>query len=324
MLPGPAECRVWLRAMQRLQDAVAVAACRVLPLLAATMAAAIAVVGCAGVRRAPVEAFGNLGAAVNSAADDYAPALQDTATLVVTSNRVESGRGSLQLLHSQSRGGRLLFSMRLGQAWDVAQPYLLMLDAPDEQWATIAFAPPGSPFGTVAYVCACGRDGSVGGCDLYAITRAGEPAPVNLGPDVNSAGWDGHPCLSPNGSRLYFASDRPGGLGGTDIWYCERMPGGAWSAARNAGGDINTAEDELSPFVEPATGAIYVASHTADAGMDIFVLDAGSHSRRRLTAPYNSPADDITPFVANGTIFLASNRPGGFGGLDVYAFALER
>src|SRR5262245_29824168 len=72
--------------------------------------------------------------------------------------------------------------------------------------------------------------------------------PVNLGPTVNSASANGGPALSKDGLSLYFYSNRPGGLGGTDIWVSQRKSGDdEWGAPQNLGPTINTAAEETAP-----------------------------------------------------------------------------
>jgi Tol biopolymer transport system component len=98
--------------------------------------------------------------------------------------------------------------------------------------------------------------------DIYvAGVVDGEPGPaVNLGEPVNSAFPDGEHCLSPDGTRLYLSSRRPGGLGQTDIWMSERA-GGAWSAPVNLGTPINSAGSDLQPtFAAGDPSTIYFVS----------------------------------------------------------------
>lgn len=278
--------------------------------------------GCTGSRCVPTGAFGNLGPSVNSQYDDYAPALQDTATLIFTSNRPDEGEGGLQEMFREIRPTHLFFSMRLSDKWDDGQPYKLTIDAEGES-ATIAFAPPNDPFNTVAYISACDRPSGIGGCDIYAVTSSENSPIVNLGPGINSPGWDGHPFVTPDGRRLYFASDRDGGYGGTDIWISDRLPSGAWETPHNAGPTVNTSGDENAPFFDASTGRLYFAASTPTYGLDIFVLDSEATERRQLPAPYSSEADDTTPFLIDGMLYLASKRTGGCGGFDLYAFPIR-
>jgi hypothetical protein len=268
-----------------------------------------------------VAAFGNLGPEINSPYDDYAPVLQDTATIVFTSNRVEPGKGGLQEQYRAIRPAHLFLSMRLTDSWDLAQRYRLLLGDDGSEAATITFAPAGAPFNITAYIGACSRGHSIGGCDIYALSEGTTASIVDLGSEVNSTAWDGQPFITPDGKRLYFASDRSGGMGGSDIWIAERTSGGTWAPPYNAGPAVNTAGDEYSPFFDAAHGRLYFAASTPSNGLDIFTLDSGATGRQVLPSPFNSASDDFTPFLMNGMLYLASNRPGGCGGYDLYGFA---
>jgi hypothetical protein len=276
--------------------------------------------GCVTYRCDGVAAFGNLGPAVNSPYDEYAPALPDTATLVLTSNRIVPGRGGLHEHGRLDRPTYLYSSMRLTASWDEARPHAVLLGERETEGGTIAFAPSGSLYGTVAYISSCFAEGSIGGCDLYAVTVGETQGIVNLGPDVNSTAWDGQPFVTANGRRLYFASERAGGLGGIDIWYSERQASGAWGTAMNAGPVVNSPLDEMSPYVDPATNRLFFSAAVEGRGRDLFVVEEGAERRFALPAPYNSESDDFTPFLSGGRFYLASNRPGGCGGYDLYAF----
>lgn len=291
-------------------------------LLPAAVLGPIAGNGCAAARATHAEAFGNLGPAVNSTADDYAPVLADSATLVFTSTRAPRGESSLKGTARGEAVTRLFFSMRLGSNWDEVQPYALFLDDPGAHCATISFPARRGAFGTIAFLSACDRPDTIGSCDIYGVVQRDRTVMVNLGNEVNGPGWDGQPCVIPDGTRMYFASERPGGFGGTDIWICDALPSGAWGTPRNAGAAVNTAGDELSPFFDAESGRLYFAASTATAGLDLFVVGPDAPARRRLSAPYNSDADDFTPFVLDRVIYLASNRQGGLGGHDLYAFPL--
>ena len=144
---------------------------------------------------------------------------------------------------------------------------------------------------------------------------------------LNHAGtYTGDAVLSDNGQLLYFVSDRPGGMGKTDIWYSERLPDGSWGAPANCGAMINTPWEETFPTVNEA-GALYFSSkgHIGMGGFDIFRAIGRKASWSKpvnLRCPFNSGADDLG-FIMKENMYegyFASNRAGGSGGDDVYHF----
>lgn len=134
----------------------------------------------------------------------------------------------------------------------------------------------------------------------------------------------GHPCLSPDGKILYFASNMPGGYGGTDIYYSIRTAN-AWSIPVNAGPSINTEGDERFPTMDE-NGVLYFSSngHPGYGGLDIFKAEGEKNTWRvveNLHTPINSSGDDFYfAFIDETSGFFASNRSGGKGGDDIYSF----
>ncbi len=99
--------------------------------------------------------------------------------------------------------------------------------------------------------------------DLYiSYLRNGEwSEPANMGPTVNTSNsWESQPSLSSDGNTLYFASDRIGGFGGSDIWYSEKNPDGTWTKAKNLGPIINSKGNERSPFLHSDSKTLYFSS----------------------------------------------------------------
>jgi hypothetical protein len=133
-----------------------------------------------------------------------------------------------------------------------------------------------------------GRPGGFGGTDIWVSQRANEDDPwgpaQNLGPAVNTAFNENTPRLSLDGHWLYFASSRPGGSGGSDLYVSRRRRQRddlAWEAVVNLGAGVNTSANEGGP-------ALF--------------------------------EDDVTGMI---TLYFQSNRPGGLGGADIYASTLE-
>ena len=131
----------------------------------------------------------------------------------------------------------------------------------------------------------------------------------------NSEDWSvGHPALSPDGRVLYFVSDMPGGIGGTDIWQCVDN-GQGWERPENLGATVNTPGNEMFPTVNG--DALYFSSsaHENMGGLDVFETrrQGGRWAEpRNLLYPINSANDDFS-FLLDSTGhagFLSSDRTG--------------
>jgi outer membrane protein OmpA-like peptidoglycan-associated protein len=151
----------------------------------------------------------------------------------------------------------------------------------------------------------------------------------DLGPNVNSDGWESQPSLSADGKTLYFATVREGSRG-TDIYFSTRDAKGDWSKAQPVPGPINTDGDDKAPFLHSDSRTLYFASkgHQGIGGYDIFFSkqdDAGNWSKpRNIGAPLNTPQDEHGLIVsADGRLaYFASSRSSGAGGLDIYTFQM--
>ena len=136
-----------------------------------------------------------------------------------------------------------------------------------------------------------------------------------------------HPSLSKDGKKLYFASDMPGGFGGTDIYVSTILEDGTFDTPVNLGAVINTEGNEAFPFISEE-GTLYFSSegHVGLGLMDVFasVKDDNNNIVNviNLGEPINSKKDDFAYYLAkdgfNG--YVSSNRKGGVGGDDIYAF----
>lgn len=142
-------------------------------------------------------------------------------------------------------------------------------------------------------------------------------------PKFNTA----QPSFSADGSRLYFSSDRPGGYGGADIWYVNINEDGSFSEPKNLGAGVNTAGNEMFPFVNK-DGSLYVASNgwPGLGGLDIHKWEwnksTKSFSNRwNPGTGLNSSMDDFAIlFTGENKGYISSNRSGGNGSDDIYYF----
>jgi Tol biopolymer transport system component len=144
---------------------------------------------------------------------------------------------------------------------------------------------------------------------------------------LNSAQNDGCPILSPDGLDLYFASTRPGGLGGIDIWVAHRPDTAhGWGAPVNMGAPVNSAADDFCP--DPATKhRLFFVSKRDEPDGDIYVttLRKGVWDQpTNLGANINSSDQEWSPSLYTDSkgreiLYFSSTRPGGPGGQDIYA-----
>ena len=162
-----------------------------------------------------------------------------------------------------------------------------------------------------------------------------EPIPINintvikgaLDPEAMNRSWDSSPAFSPDGRTLYFASNRKGGYGGTDIYSAQMDTRGRFSRVKNLGPEINTPGNETFPYVAEDAKLYFASdSHPGFGGLDIFVVKRlnGKTSIENLGQPVNSSSDDFGIFLFRPDRgFFSSNREGGKGDDDIYTFINE-
>ena len=148
---------------------------------------------------------------------------------------------------------------------------------------------------------------------------------------LNSAEYSvGHPSLSADGNTMYFASDMPGGQGGVDLYKITRGSDGSWGEAMNLGSEVNTSGNEMFPFYQAESEILFFASngHHGLGGLDIFISpDMGEGEYTKVLnagAPLNTRFDDFSLIIDEKMRkgYFSSNREGGQGDDDIYAFEL--
>jgi len=284
---------------------------------------------------------------INSPASDYAPTLFVVKTdsfLIFTSHRVgaqgkarypEYGEPMYSDLWVVQVKNDTVFTGKTGKPQNLGKK----TNTPANDGSAVI-----APDGLTMYytICGEGQYRKKWGCAIYQSTF--DPQKKEWGPFekiealtgkrevvTNTKGkkklvptYDAQPTLSPDGNIMYFISDRDGGLGGTDIWYAQKV-GKEWSAPVHAGKIINTPFNEIYPHVGRDGKTLYFASdgHPGMGGYDIFRSEgrlASWSPPQNLGSPINSSYDDFSLFwVKQDTAgYLASNRPGGKGRDDIY------
>ena len=185
--------------------------------------------------------------------------------------------------------------------------------------------------------------------DIYSIKYSDINSTIAFPIAINLQGYSSmHPSVSASDNKLYFASDRPEGFGGMDIYSSDILPDGKFGPVINLGPDINTAKDEVFPFIFNEKFLFYSSTEgdgdvlnvvgdkfgntetsieegereKLDIKMAINVIE-NRWEIHSLNSPFNSPDnDDFSIYISNPLQFglLASNRSDGKGDDDLYAF----
>ncbi len=150
-------------------------------------------------------------------------------------------------------------------------------------------------------------------------------------PKINSEFWETHLMTSQDGNSIFFASDRPGGFGGLDIYVMTKTDGN-WSNPVNMGSNINSSFDEEAPFISANGKTLYFASNgpSSIGGYDILLSNKNSDgswtTAQNAGYPFNSLNDDIyfSSTIDGKRGFLTSSRPNGYGGTDIYEINNEQ
>lgn len=202
-------------------------------------------------------------------------------------------------------GQAVIFTRRIGGKEDLYLGHLQNNIVTDvEEFAFDASYTEGahtiSPDGKYLIFTSCNRHDGMGSCDLYlSVLKDNKWSdPVNMGPGFNSSSWDSQPMFGLDGLSIYFASGRPGGLGGTDIWMTYEISLGKWSKPINLGPVINTANSESSPFIHFDGRTMYFMRDGEEGlgGYDLYIarqgIDGKWISSENMGMPINSGADE--------------------------------
>jgi flagellar motor protein MotB len=185
--------------------------------------------------------------------------------------------------------------------------------------------------GSYMFFTACNRPGGLGNCDLYfsAFSNSKWSEPYNLGIPVNTSHWESTPSISADGRTLFFSSSRPGGAGGKDIWLTRINDKNKWTKPVNLGNEINTAGNEMSPFIHFDGKTLYFASDglVGMGGYDLFVTrikdDSTWTTPQNLGYPINTFNDEMGLIIESGgkKAYFSSTRIKSKG-KDIFAFDL--
>lgn len=261
----------------------------------------------------------NLGAQVNSKFDDYFP------SLTIDEGQIIFARTLFTEGEKDNINEEIYISNKADTDWHEAFNIGAPVNTDANEGAQTI-----SPDGKFIFFTRCNAPGGMGSCDLYVTKYENGVwlAPANLGPDVNTPGWESQPCIGSDGKTLYFTSVRRGGHGGADI-YLTRYENKRWTKPLNLGKNINTPYDEKSPFIHPDGVTLYFNSdgHPGMGNLDFFVSQKMSNDTTwqkpmNLGYPINTAYEERSIFL-NGKgdlAYISSDRQGGYGLQDLYSF----
>ena len=272
--------------------------------------------------RPPRSVLTNMGSAINSDLADYAPTLSDRDDILLfTSKRNSHSRGI-----DPVKDEDLFFASLDDGYWSLAKEFDGINSIYNEGSAWL------SRDGKTMYFARCGSPESFGDCDIFSAEIKADSAwgnVKNLGSNINSTGWDSHPSLSHTEDTLYFASDRIGGYGLSDIYYSTRN-GGKWSKARNLGPIINTRMSEVSPFYHHVFDVLYFSSSGQNLNFGEFDIYKSYHDDKNWGEPknigplVNGPGSEyyFTIDSKSEDLFYARSAEEDLANMDLYSFPL--
>ncbi len=254
----------------------------------------------------------NLGKNINTPENEYLPAITANEKYLIFTRRDDATDENFYI------------SIKTDTTWQKAIYLSQTINTSENEGAQCLSAD-----GQYVYFTACNRKDGFGSCDLYVSKLNGTEwdVPKNLGNLVNSARWESQPTISSDGNTLYFASDRPGGLGGIDIWKTTKNAKGDWQAPENLSKGINTAYDDYYPFIHADNQTLYFCSTgwPGMGGSDIYMAtktEQGFLANKNIGYPINTPQDETGLVVStNGKhAYYATITAATGGKTDIFSF----
>ena len=266
----------------------------------------------------------NIGPGINTENQEYVPVISsDESVLIYTYTGPRSTGGLMDDDFNPDPNGNyyedIFISHRVGDQWLTSESIGTNINTKNND-ACIALSADGQK---LFLFHSTDKDGG----DIYMSKLTGDVwgLPEALGPTINTKYWEGSCSLSADEQTLYFASERPGGFGGKDIYKSNKMPDGSWGKAENLGPTINTVYNDDSPFIHPDGITLFFSSegHSSIGGYDIMyssIKDGRWSEPTNMGYPINTTEDErFYVLTADGEHgYYSSDMKGGFGQQDIY------
>jgi outer membrane protein OmpA-like peptidoglycan-associated protein len=264
----------------------------------------------------------NIGREINSEYDDYGPVMNEAGTEIVFTTRRKDDNMNENVADDNKPWEDIFIATKKGEKWDFAKNIGAPVNGQTHD-SNLAL----SPDGKLLFKYSDDNGGDIHYCELQSNGTWSEPIP--LPGNINSSFEEKSITITRDEKTLYFMSNRPGGLGGTDIYKATKDAKGNWTNVKNLGPKINTEFDEDGPFINEYDGVttLYFSSrgHQGMGGYDIYkskydpIKNEWSDASN-LGYPINTPDDDVY-FISSpdGTVgYYSSVREDGMGYQDIY------
>ncbi|MFH0867306.1 MAG: tetratricopeptide repeat protein [Bacteroidota bacterium] len=273
----------------------------------------------------------NLGLDINSEFDDGMPSITaDGKTLILTSRRPDTKGGGIDPNTGQYYDDIYLATWNDEKnKWNEAEDVEGDLNTTGHD-ACLSISPDGSTIYVYRNIPKITGSG-----DIFYSTKRPDGKwtnPKSIAKPLNSSFFESSACIAPDGSAMYFVSERNGSLGNADIWRSKKLGKNVWEKPVNLGPVVNTEDDELGVFIHPDGKTLFFTSkgHGSMGGYDVFMTQMKADSSWtdpvNLGYPINSTKDDIYfVMTADGKkAYVASRKDNGYGGADLYEIDMTK
>ncbi len=275
----------------------------------------------------PVSFFPEIVTGVSTQDDEYLPVFSADQEMLFFTRRVDRvSLNSIALTTFEEFSFSKIQNGNFGVGEPLSSPFNL---GQNEGGASITID------NNILYFTKCTRDeDGYNNCDIFYAYNKGNGLWSKVYEFSDSISrvdsWDSQPTVSSDGNTIIFSSDRDGGYGKMDLYEINKE-NGVWTYPKNLGPKINSTEYEKSPFLHPDGKTLFFSSTNFPAlgGFDIFYSRKDSlgfwGSPVNIGYPINTLADEISLFVSTdgSRAYFSSNTLEGFGGWDIYSFALH-
>jgi outer membrane protein OmpA-like peptidoglycan-associated protein len=258
---------------------------------------------------------------VNSDKADYGPTIGNLDYLLLFTSKRNENEHALERTFNED----LFFTTKVDSFWTAAEPFKTVNTRYNEGSACLSLD------GKKLYFARCNSPDSYGNCDIFSAELKPDSTwgnVRNLGKNVNGVAWDSHPSLSHSGDTLFFASDRIGGFGMSDIYYSVKDKDGNWQKAQNVGPIINTRGHEVSPFFHHKFNVLYFSSNGQPLNFGDFDIYKAYRTKNAWGEPknigplVNGPGTEyyFTIDSQSSTLYYARSDAQDISNLDLHSF----